>query len=235
MTLASNEGTERKTDRLEAFSDAVLAIAITLPVVEIHLKQDEAPGRLADAYARLAPDLAAYALGATVIGLYWAHSHFSGKIVEKTDHGFNLLTILFLALVSLTPIPAGPMIAHLGGDADSATAARTYVVVLALPASVWLARWLYAVRGELLDRRLEAAYLKRLTLKYSLTAAAYWTAAALAWVDWRLGLGATLAVTLVYVLPPMTPAYRPGQEPRHELEEAEDAVDRETDEAEARG
>ena len=225
MTLASNEGTERKTDRLEAFSDAVLAIAITLPVVSIHLKDVVGPGDLARSYAELGPELAAYALGATVIGLYWAHSHFSGKIVEKTDHGFNLLTILFLTLVSLTPIPAGPMVRHLFGDGDSAIAARVYTGALAAPSLVWLLRWLYARRLGLLDRRLTEAYFKRLTVKYAVTAGAQVAAAALAWADWRLGLVASLVVTLSYFVAPMTPEYREGQEPDHELEEAYDAVE----------
>ena len=230
FTSPSNEGTERKTDRLEAFSDAVLAIAITLPVVEIHLKPADKPGALFAAYAALGPELAAYGVGATVIALFWAHSHFTGKIVEKTDHGFNLLTMLFLALVSLTPIPAGPMVGHLAGDADSALAAQVYTCTLALPATLWLARWIYAVRLHLVDRRLDPAYLNRLTLKYVATSAAYWTAAGFTWVNWRVGLGAAVLVTLGYLVPPLAPVFKPGQKPRHELEEADEAVDREADE-----
>ena len=78
MANPSNEGTERKTDRLEAFSDAVLAIAITLPVVELHAPK-RGDGDLASGYLKLLPDYAAYVLSVILIGLYWAHSRFSGK------------------------------------------------------------------------------------------------------------------------------------------------------------
>lgn len=86
MAISSLETTERKSDRLEAFMDAVLAIAITLPVVELHAPK-KADGDLAAAYLKLAPDYAAYALSVILIGLYWASSHFTGKLLQKTDHG----------------------------------------------------------------------------------------------------------------------------------------------------
>ena len=71
MAITSMTGTERKPDRLEAFSDAVLAIAITLPVVELHAPKPE-DGRLAAVYLELAAEYAAYVLGVVLIGLYWA-------------------------------------------------------------------------------------------------------------------------------------------------------------------
>lgn len=55
MVILSLGGTGRKPGRLEAFSDAVLAIAITLPVVELHAPQPE-EGDLAAAYLKLAPE-----------------------------------------------------------------------------------------------------------------------------------------------------------------------------------
>ncbi|MEV7577294.1 TMEM175 family protein [Microbacterium sp. NPDC089313] len=95
MAVFSLKGTEHETDRLEVFSDAVFAIAITVPVVELRAPRPE-DGDLAAAYLKLAPDYAAYVLSVILIGLYWSHSHFSGKLLEKTDHGYNLLTIGFL-------------------------------------------------------------------------------------------------------------------------------------------
>nr|WP_295660821.1 TMEM175 family protein [Polymorphobacter sp.] len=227
MAITSSEGTERTTDRLEAFSDAVLAIAITVPVVELHAIDIAHRPDLAAAYAGLIPDYIAYALSVVVIGLYWAHSHFSGKIVEKTDHGFNLLSVLFLALVSVTPLPARPFVEHfragLDGDANGRTAAVVYAAALAAPSVAWLVRWLYAWRRHLLDDRLTDAYLHRVKIKYVATAVLSTAGAVIAaLIDWRVGFGLTALVTLAYFLPPSKPEYREGQEPDHELEDAGD-------------
>lgn len=211
MAIFSFEGTERKPDRLEAFSDAVLAIAITLPVVELHAPKPE-EGNLAAAYLKLAPDYAAYGLSVMLIGFYWAHSHFSGKLLEKTDHGYNLLSIGFLAAVSITPFPARPLIEHLGGDAESTTAAIWYLGLAAAPATWWFLRWVYATARGLPNRRLTEAYLRRLTIKYGLTAAAYWSALGLAFWNWRVGLIAAGIVTLSYMIPPAKPEFQPGME-----------------------
>ena len=221
MNPSDTASTERKTDRLEAFSDAVLAIAITLPITELHAPKIKSGGDLAKAYAELTPDYFAYALSCIVIGLYWAHSHFSGKIVRKTDHGFNLLTVLFLASVSITPFPVRPFIEHLSDPFNIPTAATVYACLLALPALAWLIRWVYATRQDLLDPRLTPQYVSSLTLKYALTAAALLIGAALtAWVNWRLGIGLSALIILGYLVPPMKPKFKAGQEPKDELEEA---------------
>ncbi len=210
MAILSLDGTERKLDRLEAFSDAVLAIAITLPVVELRTPTAD-EGDLVAAYLRLAPDYAAYGLSVIFIGLYWAHSHFSGKLLEKTDHGYNLLSVGFLAAVSITPFPARPLIEHLSGDADSRTATLTYLGIAAAPSSWWFLRWIYATARDLPDRKLSKAYLKRLTVKYALTAAAFWAAFGLAFWNWRAGLIAAGIVTLSYIVPPAKPVFEPKE------------------------
>jgi len=207
--MSSFNGTERKPDRLEAFSDAVFAIAITLPVVELHAPQPE-EGDLAAGYMKLAPEYAAYALSVILIGLYWAHSHFSGKLLQKTDHGYNLLSIGFLAAVSITPFPARPLVEHLAGDPESRTAALVYLGVAAAPATWWFARWLFATARALPDPRLTDAYLRRLTIKYGVTAGAFWAAFILAFWGWQAALVAAGFVTLSYVVPPAEPAYKPG-------------------------
>lgn len=149
-----------------------------------------------------------------LIGLYWAHSHFTGELLEKTDHGYNLLTIGFLAAVSITPFPARPLDEHLSGDAESATAALWYLDIAATPATWWFLRWIYATVRGLPDPRLTETYLRRLTIKYGLTAGAYWAAFGLAFWNWRVGLIAAGVVTLSYIVPSAKPTYKPGLEPK---------------------
>src|SRR4051812_21792309 len=92
----TTRGTERRTDRAEAFIDAVLAIAITLPIIDLKSPTPKSGESLGAQYWELGPQYISYALSFIVIGLYWGYSHFSGKLWQKTDHGFNLLTLLFL-------------------------------------------------------------------------------------------------------------------------------------------
>lgn len=194
--------------------DAVLAIAITLPVTELHAPEPT-DGDLAAAYLKLAPEYAAYALSVILIGLYWASSHLTGKLLQKTDHGYNLLSIGFLAAVSITPFPARPLIEHLGGDAESKSAVLVYLGVAAAPATWWFVRWVYATARGLPDPRLTDVYLRRITLKFAVTAGAYWAAFALAFWSWRAGLIVAGIVTLSYIVPPAKPSYKPGQEPEN--------------------
>ena len=220
-TGPTNEGTARRTDRLEAFSDAVLAIAITLPVVELHAPRPGS-GPLAEGYLKLAPEYAAYVASVVVIGVYWAHSHFSGKLIVKTDHGFNLLSVAFLAAVSLTPFPMRPLFEHLAGDGDSRTATLALTGVLALPATFWAARWFYAVSQELPDPTLDPAYVRRASLKYMWSVVAAYAAVFLSIWSWPCGLIVGSATVLIYLLPPLAPEFKPGQEPEDELEEADE-------------
>lgn len=188
----------------------MLAIAITLPVVELHAPKP-GEGDLAAAYLKLASDYAAYTLSVIFIGLYSAHSHFSGKLLEKTDHGYNLLSNGFLAVVSITPFPARPLIEHLSGDPNSRTATLAYLGIAAAPASWWFLRWIYASARGLSDRRLSTAYVERLTIKYALTAGAFWAAFGLAFWNWRAGLIAAGIVTLSYIVPPAKPVFEPDE------------------------
>lgn len=220
---STNEGSERKTDRLEAFSDAVLAIAITLPVAELKAPETKPGADLAAAFEGLGSHYAAYGLSWAVIGLYWGYSHFSGKITRKTDHGFNLLTLLFLAAVSLTPFPTRPFVEHFNDPANSRVAALVYSSALTAPTILWFARWRYAIWRGLLDPRLAGEYVRSVTLRYAGTTIACILGLALTAIGpWKIGMGIIALATFSYLLPPMTPRYKKGEEPDDELSEADE-------------
>jgi uncharacterized membrane protein len=222
-------GTERETSRLEAFNDAVLAIAITLPVVELVRRSE---GRKRDLLASLQeswPLFLAYGVSFVVIGLHWSTSHFSGKLMEKTDHGYNLLNLVFLATVSVVPLPASIWAEHVA-DPASVTAATTVLAAgLFAPSLMWAVNSGYAKRGGLVDPRLAPDYLRETSLRNWSSAAGAALGLALVFVDWRLGLAVSALVTLAHAWPPAAPRYKPGQEPADELEEPDERPDRGAD------
>src|SRR5437879_4061159 len=86
-------GSERDTGRIEAFSDGVFAIAITLLILEIKVPRAEGSkaADLSSSLLSLWPSYFAYALSFITIGIYWARHHYIFKLYDRTDHGLNLL------------------------------------------------------------------------------------------------------------------------------------------------
>lgn len=87
---------ELTTNRIEAFSDGVFAIAITLLIIEIkvpHLRHsaDGAIG-LGTALLDLWSHYFAYVLSFLMIGIYWVNHHYLFRLFKRTNHIFGLLS-----------------------------------------------------------------------------------------------------------------------------------------------
>lgn len=107
--------------RLEAFSDGVFAIVITLLILDIRFPEVEY-SEFKEVFASLVPRILAYVMSFIIIGLYWVVHHNSMHAMRKTDRGFLWLNILLLLCVSFIPFPtsllgrypfqAGPIIVY---------------------------------------------------------------------------------------------------------------------------
>ena len=107
--------------RLEAFSDGVFAIVITLLILDIRFPEVEYR-EFKEVFASLVPRILAYVMSFIIIGLYWVVHHNSMHAMRKTDRGFLWLNILLLLCVSFIPFPtsllgrypfqAGPIIVY---------------------------------------------------------------------------------------------------------------------------
>ena len=199
------EGAARGTARMEAFADAVFAIAFTLPVVEIELPSGKEP--LMTEMLHLWPSYLGYALTSLVIGIYWVHHHFSGAIYRTVGHWFNVATVVFLAMIGFIAFPIRVFTEHLPLKDTHATAGLILTLSLAMAAVTWWVKWQTGRHWEHIDGRLTAAYVSHLDRRYNIATAVAVAAAALGFFRWEAGLSLVSLVTVFYLLPPPTPAY----------------------------
>jgi len=91
-----------RTSRLEAFSDGVLAIIITIMVLELH-KPEKAT--LADLWHTAGSSLLTYLLSFIYVGIYWTNHHHMFQVTERVTGGVlwaNLSLLFFLSLFPFT-------------------------------------------------------------------------------------------------------------------------------------
>jgi uncharacterized membrane protein len=153
-------GTPRRipgTGRVEAFSDGVVAIIITLLIFEVRLPELPANATNADmvaAFGAIAPKLASFAVSFVTVAIFWVnhHSFFSG--ITHTDWKLlwaNNLLLFFLAIVPFTT-------AVLGDHVGQPIAVAAYALNLGLAgASFTLMGWYVLFKARLVDPRISDA------------------------------------------------------------------------------
>lgn len=97
----------RGTSRIEAFSDGVFAIAITLLILDIRvpqLRDDHSAVGLWRALRDLWPSYLSFMVSFVVIGIIWVNHHNLFKYIKQSNHVLLLLNIVLLC-VSIIPFP----------------------------------------------------------------------------------------------------------------------------------
>jgi uncharacterized membrane protein len=196
-----------ETARIEAFSDGVFAIAITLLIIEIGVPHVTGEESLSEALGDLWPSYGAYVLSFVMIGIYWANHHSLFRLFMRTDHFFLILNVFFLMAIAFLPFPTAVLGEYLDNDEQREAAVRLYSLGLLLPAFGWLCVWLYANARGLVDERLAPEYVRFLTVQYLLSSALYAGALMLAFLNGWVALVIVVGLTLLYLLPPRRPRY----------------------------
>ncbi|WP_395672248.1 TMEM175 family protein [Phenylobacterium sp.] len=213
-------GAERGLDRLEGFSDAVFAIALTLLIVEIKVPgAPQGPHGYSDLLKAMAEqwrEHLALLLCYAVIGAFWVQHHYSRRIYAKSDHGFSVLNLLFLLAIVFIPYPIRAWCYHLGTTFEP-QAAVTMSVGLALTACAWMGKWFYGMSGRrVMDERLAPDFLRQMTRRYGLATLVQIAAVPLTLAAPRPGVSLALLCVAFFLLPQPRPRYKPGQEPSGE-------------------
>jgi uncharacterized membrane protein len=130
-------------NRLEAFSDGVFAVAITLLVLEIAIPTgDDLWHKLGDEW----PSFASFFVSFWVIGIIWVNHHGVMDHLKRVDLGVLYLNVLVLMAVVLIPFATALMAEHLKSGDDEQVAAAVYAGSFLLMAIAMGTLWEYITR-----------------------------------------------------------------------------------------
>jgi uncharacterized membrane protein len=142
---------ESGTNRLEAFSDGVFAIAATLIVLEFAVGTNDRD--LGGALLHLWPAYLAYVTSFVTIGIIWMNHHFCVETVARADRTLMFLNILLLLTIAFLPFPTR-LVAHYLQSPGEQAAVYAYDATFVLMSILFNVWWRYASRGRrLIDER----------------------------------------------------------------------------------
>lgn len=142
MTLfrKSKFGHGMDTARVEAFSDGVFAIAITLLILGVTVPELRSNQTLTNSVLDLWPKVLSYFTSFAVIGIFWVGHHIMFNYIKRADRNFLWLNILFLSIISFFPFP----VALIGQYHRDKISLIVYGATLTLAGLAFGAMWLYA-------------------------------------------------------------------------------------------
>jgi uncharacterized membrane protein len=114
------------TGRLEAFSDGVLAVAITLLVLNLTVPNPGTNTNLAHALGRQWPSYAAYVTSFVTIGIIWINHHAMIGRLRQADHAILMLNLLLLLSIGVLPFATNLMASYLKQSQGQHLAAAIY-------------------------------------------------------------------------------------------------------------
>lgn len=195
----STQSNLAETTRLEAFSDGVFAIAITLLVLELHSPELEDGQRLWPALVNEWPQFAAYLTSFAILGIMWVNHHSMFREIKRADRGLMFLNLLLLLWVTLLPFPTSMFAEHLEDDSINASvAAAVYSANLTLAAIAFSAIWWYVLRNHLVDHDMNKAQVRRSLIRYSFGTVIYAACIGVSFISAQVTLLIVFLLALYY-------------------------------------
>jgi uncharacterized membrane protein len=204
----------KETNRLEAFSDGVIAIAITLLVLEIKVPTELPEGTgLLNALARQWPSYLALVTSFTTILIMWINHHRMFTYIWRTDTVLLLLNGGLLLGITILPFTTA-LVAEYLQKPDAEVAAIVYNGNLIFTAIFFNLLWSYAAhKNRLLNPVADPAAVKALTSQYRYGIPAYVIIMLIALLNFPVSLGLSIVMAVFFAFPsqriPAIPAEKP--------------------------
>lgn len=207
MNSRADESTrdEKETGRVDAFSDGVFAIAVTLLVLTIQIPDPDTlkTQSLTLGAALLAkwPVYIAYVISFFFILIMWINHHNMFRSIARSDHWLLLLNGTLLLFITLVPFPTA-LLAEYVKTPYATVAAVIYNGLFAVIALAFNALWWYVItRPHLLTKRANGLLLSGITRRYAFGPALYVVALGLAFINVYASIALNAALGIFFALP----------------------------------
>jgi uncharacterized membrane protein len=188
-----------ETNRLEAFSDGVFAIAITLLILEIKVPPT---ANLGNGLLQLWPSYLAYAISFVVIGAIWINHHAMFDWIDRVDPTLVLLNTLHLMFIAFLPFPTAVLAEAFHSGLNQSTAAAFYSGTLTVIGVFVTVMWNYASRHrELLNAAISPDRAKAIGRRFLIGPAGYALATILAFVSPWISIGLFVGLNAYFLWP----------------------------------
>ena len=181
--------------RIEAFSDGVFAVAVTIIVLEVRVPDSLAFANDAVAFRQFVTLLAIYALSFVVVGILWANHHYLVTTLTITDRATLWLNNHVLFWVTMVPVVARFFGLH--PTSPRAIAAYAFVVMMCTVSLTLLRRHASRISSNQFHRAVH----RRVFRKVWIAIAAYAVAIPLAFVNVRLSWALLVILPAMFFLP----------------------------------
>jgi uncharacterized membrane protein len=188
----------REMGRLEAFSDGVFAIAITLLILEIPVP--EHTDRLLHDVLQRWPSFLAYAISFVIILIMWVNHHTIFRLLERSDRRFLMINGLLLMLITFVNYPTALLASYLT-TSEARTATVIYSGTFVVVAICFNVLWRYASDwGNLLSPTADPAMVAAITRAFRFGPLFYFAAFVAAFVSVPLSIAISAGLAIFYAV-----------------------------------
>ncbi|HLG76992.1 MAG TPA: TMEM175 family protein [Ktedonobacteraceae bacterium] len=202
---------EKETGRVEAFSDGVFAVAITLLILNIQPPPLSDHGQFADQalldyLINQWPMLLAFVTSFASIGVMWMNHHKVFSLIRYTDTPLLTLNLLLLLVIVFIPYPTALLAQQYATYPQGHVAALLYTGTDVLLATCFNLLWRYASHhNRLLNKQADSQEVTAIKRQYLLGPVVQLITFGLAWINVPASILLCLLLTLFFALPGRLP------------------------------
>ena len=189
-------------DRIITLTDAVLAIVMTLLVLEIvvpELSRSEVPTELPKRLLELLPDVWSYAISFIILGFFWIAHDDQFHYIKRANRTLLWMTVFYLMFIAFIPFST----ALIGAYGDQQISVIIYGIDIIIVLFWTYLQWKYATKElHLVDNNLDPKFIVKMSRRIIVGMVLYAIAIATSFLNTQVSLVLFVLIPIYYLIPP---------------------------------